>query len=481
MMLSKKSSRSKFEPTAQPENPPAPQKTPKKRSRKTRLGYSIICFILVVAVAGVSVAFTNQNTAYTTISVVFSEIAQGCNPDGSPFDIYEVLTDEVLQRTCEKLDNRVDPETLRKHLSVTGITTDGSFNAILNNVLDGNDTYSYFPSKYTISYSIISDAIKAEGKKAELDAFLDQFNMPSTDLILSSVAESYKEYYIDRYIVTSSVFDVDWQDVKTLDHFNRAAEMNNILTRISRYLETRYNRNTKYVSQSGYSFGDLQAEAARLMANDIKEYQSYIIQNGITGDKDKLMKQFRYVAKENREQAERSRGEYNIMLDGISIYDPLVTKVVFIPALDADRVFYMNRTKTGIDYLTEKASSANLAGDEYENTADYYDYLINQFAGFEDSEEWVLKAADDRYDAICQKIDTFLASAAAVNDEYIDTVAYETVSVSGIGHGQGLVSSGVEFAKIAVIFTSVLYLWWLVYSQIKKRKSKKGGKHHVVA
>ena len=72
------------------------------------------------------------------------------------------------------------------------------------------------------------------------------------------------------------------------------------------------------------------------------------------------------------------------MLDGISVYDPLVTKVVFIPALDSENIFYMNRTKIGIDYLTENASAANLAGDEAENEAHYYDYLIKQFSAFEE-------------------------------------------------------------------------------------------------
>ena len=68
------------------------------------------------------------------------------------------------------------------------------------------------------------------------------------------------------------------------------------------------------------------------------------------------------------------------MLDGISIYDPSVTKVVFIPALDSENEFYMNRTKIGIDYLTENASKANLAGDEAENEAHYYEYLMDQLA-----------------------------------------------------------------------------------------------------
>ena len=71
------------------------------------------------------------------------------------------------------------------------------------------------------------------------------------------------------------------------------------------------------------------------------------------------------------------------------------------------------------------------------------------------------------------KIDEFLKRAAAVNDEYISTVSYETLYISGIGHGQGVVSSVVTIAKITVIWAAVLYLWRLIYSVLKRKKIMK--------
>ena len=335
---------------------------------KATYSYSLICLIIIAVVAAVYVIAINSNSAYTTVSASFSEIADGHNPDGSPFEIYEVLSDEVLKSACDKLDNKVDPETLKKHISVTGITTDGTFNTIRQKVLDGNDTYSYFPSRYTITYSIVSDSIAADGVFASIAAVFKQLAMPSKTKILQCVADSYKEYYENNYVLTSEVFDIDWSKTKSLDYFNRASEINNILNRISRYLGKRYDEDVEFVSKDGVSFGDLKDEAAGIMQNDIESYKSFVIQNGITSDRDKLLKQFRYVLNTNNDQAVRSRGEYAIMLDGISIYDPSITKVVFIPALDSENVFYMNRTKIGIDYLTEDASKANLAGDEAENS-----------------------------------------------------------------------------------------------------------------
>lgn len=437
---------------------------------KATYSYSLICLIIIAVVAAVYVIAINSNSAYTTVSASFSEIADGHNPDGSPFEIYEVLSDEVLKSACDKLDNKVDPETLKKHISVTGITTDGTFNTIRQKVLDGNDTYSYFPSRYTITYSIVSDSIAADGVFASIAAVFKQLAMPSKTKILQCVADSYKEYYENNYVLTSEVFDIDWSKTKSLDYFNRASEINNILNRISRYLGKRYDEDVEFVSKDGVSFGDLKDEAAGIMQNDIESYKSFVIQNGITSDRDKLLKQFRYVLNTNNDQAVRSRGEYAIMLDGISIYDPSITKVVFISALDSENVFYMNRTKIGIDYLTEDASKANLAGDEAENNAHYYEYLISQFGNVTNSEDWILKAADKRCEKIISKVNDFCERAVAVNDEYISNVSYEGVEISSISYGQGLIPSAVAIAKITVIWASVLYVLWLACSVLQKNK-----------
>lgn len=445
---------------------------------KATYSYSLICLIIIAVVAAVYVIAINSNSAYTTISASFSEIADGHNPDGSPFEIYEVLSDEVLKSACDKLDNKVDPETLKKHISVTGITTDGTFNTIRQKVLDGNDTYSYFPSRYTITYSIVSDSIAADGVFASIAAVFKQLAMPSKTKILQCVANSYKEYYENNYVLTSEVFDIDWSKTKSLDYFNRASEINNILNRISRYLGKRYDEDVEFVSKDGVSFGDLKDEAAGIMQNDIESYKSFVIQNGITSDRDKLLKQFRYVLNTNNDQAVRSRGEYAIMLDGISIYDPSITKVVFIPALDSENVFYMNRTKIGIDYLTEDASKANLAGDEAENNVHYYEYLISQFGNVTNSEDWILKAADKRCEEIISKVNDFCERAVAVNDEYISSVSYEGVEISSISYGQGLIPSAVAIAKITVIWASVLYVLWLACSVLqKKKRAWKEGKY----
>ena len=57
--------------------------------------------------------------------------------------------------------------------------------------------------------------------------------------------------------------------------------MRNIVNRMSRYLEKRYNEDVEYVSKDGVSFGDLNAEAAGIIQNDIEPYQAFVIQTAL--------------------------------------------------------------------------------------------------------------------------------------------------------------------------------------------------------
>lgn len=442
---------------------------------KSSFGYSLICLFAVTVLAILYVVAINLNTSSMTISMTFSEIAKGCNPDGSPFDIYELMSEEVLSRACEKLDGKVDVETLTKHISVTGMTSDGSFNAIEKNVLDGNDTYSYFPSRYTLSYSVVSDAVKSEGRLAPFRAVAVQFGLPAKETVLQAVADSYKEYYEDKYILSDSFFEIDWTKTRSLDHFNRVTEMSNILNRLSRFLSARYDEDVRYVTAEKISFGDLNSEALRISENDIEAYKAYIIQRGVTNDRSRLLKQLEYVKNAHEEQYSRSIGEYNSAMNGLALYDPQVTKVVFIPALDSENKFYMNRTKIGIDYLTEYADRARLAGNQEENSAHYYRYLLEQFGSADDNEE-ALRAAEEKSEAIIGKISTLSENAREVNREYIRDNSYEEVYISPVSRGHGLVASAVAVIKNIILFGCALYAigWFISLLRYVKKRADRG-------
>lgn len=442
---------------------------------KVSLSYSLICFFIVLALTAASIAAVNLNRSSITVTMNFPEIANGNNPDSSPFDIYDFVSNDVLELTCEKLDNRIDVDTLWDHLWIDGKTSQQSFNSVYQNILDGAETSSYFPSSYNVTYSVISDNVRDYGPASVISSVFKQLSLPSKSEILTAFGEAYSEHYNDAYVNTGDVLEIDWGNTGELDYYNRIYEINTIINKMSRYLNERYNEAVTFVSSDGISFGDLAAELSRIVSVDVNNYQAFVVQNGITSDKDRLLLQLRNVSFRNSEQYSRSIAEYNVMLEGIELYDPNITKVVFVPALDEENEFYMNRTQIGIDYLTNSAEKAKLSADEAKNTVDQYDSLIAQFTAAPWPSDQLKAQAEEMYKNIVSKLNDFSKRAAALNNDYINSEVYEGVNIQAVSNGAGLMSSAVTAVKTAVIASAFLYSLNFLYTEIKKFVQKKRG------
>lgn len=100
----------------------------------------------------------------------------------------------------------------------------------------------------------------------------------------------------------------------------------------------------------------------------------------------------------------------------------------------------------------------------------YYEYLTSLFGSVDSNEDWMLKTAETRCDEIITKITDFCKKAKDVNEEYIESVAYEGVEISGVTVGQGMVSTAISIIKLVVILTSVVYVIGVSLSFLRKKR-----------
>ena len=449
-------------------------KKKKNNSIIRKYKFFIISALIIVLVSLISILILNLNSSYIVVAMRFSEITQGNNPDNSPFDIYELLSDDVLNSACEKLDNKIDPETLKSHITLSSNSVVGSFNSIQQKVMDGNDDYYYFPNRYMITYSVLSNRIKSEGIASCWRAIYESFTLPPKSEILNAIAQAYSEQYQNDHIIYDHIFNMSWDKYQALDHFNRISEFKRLIEMFSRYEVEKYNEAPEYVSSSGVGFGDLNAELNSILNVDLENYKSYVIQNGITTDKQKLLEQLRYVSNYNADIYARKMSEYNVILEGVDMYDPNITRVAFIPSLDVDNEFYMNRTKIGIDYLVRNADVAKMEAEEANNTAQHYTYLEEQFAKLPMPEPEEFMAADEISNGIIGKLEAFCEKAKQVNKEYIDNVSYENIEISGVVNGKDYMSLVVSVGKrtifLAMLFYSLSCLFYYGKKSIKRLK-----------
>ena len=360
------------------------QKTPAVNAEENKgMGIKKIYFIIFTAIFAfccICAVFklTNSVSATVMINSVFS--ADGKNPDGTSFSVMELFNDAVMERAAQKLGNKLSAQELRSHLTILDTMTNESFSRFEQSIFDGENENTYFPTEYLLTYSTISEQIQQEGFFAQCGSFFRSIFLPSKTKILNAVLQSYHEYYGEMYLDYDSLFNIDWSVVDSMDYYNRFTFMNDVAQRLARFLELKNSQNIlAKKTNSNTKYYDLIVQLSQGPLKNIENYQAYILQYGVTTNKEELLRQFAYMQELSEEENARKKQEYAVLKDAIELYDATTTKVVFIPALDENDSFYMNRTKVGLDYLSEKADTAKLQADSAAHSAERYAYLQTCF------------------------------------------------------------------------------------------------------
>ena len=452
----------------------SPEKSGEQCARKTpdtrkKIRVYLLVFALVFAVCCLYAVFQMTNSRYVTITINSASVSKGQNPDGSPFDIYEICSDEVLEAAAQKLNGEISAAELKRHLSVSDALTAETNQQLKQSILDGEDENTYFPTVYRLTYETISEKNSTDGIGSQIRAFF-RGSVRNVDRILEAVAESYQEVYAASYLTYDSMFEVNWASIDSMDYYNRSEALRTEAMRILRFLQDKADENpiAEY-SPEKLTYGDLSNDLWQLICVDIENHQAYIIQNSITKSRKELLRQFRYMEEIQKEEKERKTEEYLILDDAVDLYDSTTTKVVFIPALDQDNFFYMNRTKVGLDYLVESADAARLAADEAEHNAKYYQYLQTSFSDMVTPKQSQIAHTDAIYQSIKGELEELMESVKLLLAESNQT-ENEGIKVSNAQKSAGIVGVGMSFAKRFVILSMAAYVLICVTSVFSKKK-----------
>lgn len=429
----------------------------------------LIGFVVVFVICCLCAVFQMTNSKSVTITINSGSVSKGQNPDGSAFDIYEIFSDEVLESASEKLGGKISAAELKRHISVSDALSAKTNEQLKQSILDGEHENTYFPTVYRLTYATVSDKISREGIGQQLLAFVRGITFPSKDRILAAVTESYQEFYETAYLDYDALFVIDWESIDAMDYYNRSEALRTEAMRILRFLQDKANESVTESSFGKLTYGDMNNDLWQLIDVDIENHQAYIIQNNITNSRKTLLRQFRYMEELCKEEKERRTEEYLILDEAVDMYDSTTTKVVFIPALDQDNSFYMNRTKVGLDYLVERADAARLAADEAEHNAQYYRYLQTCFSDGGNPKQSQVDHADTVYLNIKDQIEKLNEAVKLLLEESNQT-ENEGIKVSDAAMTVGIVGIGMSFAKRFVILAMAAYVLISIPAMFPKKK-----------
>ena len=444
----------------------------KKSQQGSKLRIYLVAFSVIFVICCLCGLYQMTNSRHVTITLNSASVSKGQNPDGTAFNIYQVLSDEVLETASLKLKGKISVAELKRHLTVSDAMTAEANGQLKQSILDGEHQNTYFPTAYRLTYATISERIREEGFLQQALALCKALVLPSANKILKAVSESYQEFYTDSYLTYASMFEIDWTSIDAMDYYNRAEALRTESIRILRFLQDKEKENPLVQSSAEkLTFGDLRNGLGQLINEDIENHQAYIIQNSITASREELLRQLRYMEELYIEENERETERYLILEEAVDMYDSTTTKVVFIPALDQDNSFYMNRTKVGLDYLVESADAAKLAADKAEHNAKHYQYLQDCFAETITPKKSQIQHTDNIYFSIKDEFNKLMDSAKLLLAEKNQSES-EGIKVSKPGMSVGIVGVAMSFAKRLVILSMAAYVLIYVSSFLPQKKKK---------
>ena len=468
------------------ENKTAQENTGGGAKKRVKMSVKKVHIIILTAIVVLCCVYavhqlTNSVSATIVIDSVFS--ADGKNPDGTPFSIMELFNDDIMNSAVEKLDGEMSAGELRNHLTVSDTMSADSFANLEQSISDGENENTYFPTEYLLTYSTLSEQIRNEGFFAQCKSIWRSIFLPSKKEILDAVLQSYREYYSELYLSYDSLFETDWAAVDSMDYYNRFEFMDDTIQRLLRFLQYKNALGTAQTGSNAASdYYDLIVEISRGPAHGINDYKAYVTQNGVTNNKDDLLRQLAYMHELCEEEQARKLKEHDVLKDAIRMYDSTTTKVVFIPALDGSKEFYMNRTNIGLDYLSEKADDAKLQADSAAYYAKQYSYLQTCFG-----DKYIIDEngnrkqinntsdqrahADELYESLKKEIQQLTAEAELLTGNGKQT-ASEEFKISGPFRNVSIVGVGMSTAKRFVLLIMsayvVVYVTMAIYKKSKK-------------
>lgn len=268
-------------------------------------------------------------SAVTYLSLNYPQALEGQYLNGTRLNMYDVLSDEILERAIEKA-------------GLQNVMTAGR----LGEMITVSPRHSSKPEDKYIATEF------------ELDLFMqDRIEGVDANGLLQMVCMAFVETFYGAHSYNQALVQFSLSNLDELDYNEISLMFKTKIDLMANYVNYRYANAPDFVStETGESFSGLRQQISDFSNVVLEKYSSYVLDNGITKDRSKLQASLDYEQILLKKDYDKFMLEYDVRIDAINSYDTIQSAIVMIPTTDDAGEFYMSKTKTGVDYLAEQAN-----------------------------------------------------------------------------------------------------------------------------
>ncbi|MEA3222141.1 MAG: Wzz/FepE/Etk N-terminal domain-containing protein [Thermodesulfobacteriota bacterium] len=261
-----------------------------------------ICVIAVLLAAGWSISNAHSKTT-TFIGLNFSGIEKHKNPDGSQFDMHDIIRPEVLTNAATVIeDNELREIFINKPRGFVSINPfiPAEIKEKMAAMERENKTYIYLPTQFYLNFT------QSHPKGA--------FSPEERGEILLSVISTYKDKFAEQYVKQPllAISPLD-KPLSNHDYLDTIGILNSSLGNYASFLEDRIKEAGYYRSpKTGKSFIDIKESLETIKDIDLKKIDSIVTISHLTRQKDNLIQKYQYRIKELERQRRKKDAEARI-------------------------------------------------------------------------------------------------------------------------------------------------------------------------
>ena len=342
-----------------------------------RLNLGLVALATIVCVSGGVKIISSKilKPSQAKISLTYQSASDGLNPNGTRFNAYEMVSDEVLKKASKSLGYNINKDDIWVGLPQS---TDNSSNT--------TDYYLYYKGKHG------SDVLKAV-----LDAWSDTFEAEHTSNADSAEFKSPEEN-------TDFIYSTKWYE--------------NQIQEIASYAKSHLKKENKWKNSDNVNYQTVYDEAQNLIDVDLNNLKTYIIQNGVSMDNSSLKNATEYKDRLLQMKKDNHDAQYNNRREAISLYDPTLFPTISVPSISSG-TYYITTTKTGLDYIYDAASVASGNSLDVQKQISEDQLIVSKMGNI--SSEESIKKAKNMSKSIEKKITKLGKKLKTIDNEYKET------------------------------------------------------------
>jgi len=362
------------------------------------------------------------------VSLNYVEASKGQNPNGTRFNMSEIISDEVLERAIQNgAFEHVNAEQLSKCLNVLPLVQGNS---------QSRDQY-HISTEFYVEYNADKDTMHLD-----------------SDTVVQMVMYAYKEFCIEKYADS-------FEELKlTINPKERFAEMDyldiveylkNKAGVIQNYMYALEEKAPGFIASNGETFSSAAEKCTDIRNMQIENnLQNYLLQNGISKNPGDYIGRLQYENMLLDFERRKAAASFDIRNRAVQLYSDEMTRIVLVPTWDETGEYYMGRTKVGIDTLSVEAESYSRQAADYLKKMEFNASVIAQLSASSFSGQ--NGTAEQMIENISAELEKIAAMARAVAQEYSASRMNQCISIALVG------SSKVRALALCMLLSAVFFV-----------------------